>query len=197
MGRCYEFGVAVQDGCEHAMVVVAEGGACACSECGAHCTGQFNACSQIVSMPGYVPVGAPRTGRDEATAKSSVPAAPQPAPTLDPPRVPALREPPTPAMGAEIANVRSMLEALLDRPDRTADAVQAISHELAVRDEELADAFGRLTAAFERIGEQITADREAREQVVQAVRALADRIDSLEQSVQAKRNPIFGFRRDA
>ncbi|HVM07315.1 MAG TPA: hypothetical protein VM345_02540 [Acidimicrobiales bacterium] len=186
MGRCYEFGVAVEEGCEHAMVVIDDGGACGCAECGARCTGRFNACASIIAQPGYVPVNAPKVGApaaavEPATRTRSVP-----------------DEAPTPVrVQGEIVAVRSMLEALLDRPDRTADAVQLISHELAVRDQELASAFDRLTNAFERIADQVSEDRDAREQVVAAVRELAERIAALEETNKSKRNPLFGFRREA
>lgn len=55
MGRCYEFAVAINGGCEHAMVVTPEGGACECPSCGAHCTGKFGGCEAIVAVPGRVP----------------------------------------------------------------------------------------------------------------------------------------------
>lgn len=63
MGRCYEFGAVVVSGCDHPMVVVAEGGACACTECAAFCRGKFSGCPDIVARPGYVPVLAPKTVR--------------------------------------------------------------------------------------------------------------------------------------
>lgn len=63
MGRCYEFGAVVSQGCDHAMVVVAQGGACGCSQCGALCRGRFSGCPEIVARPGYIPVLAPRSPR--------------------------------------------------------------------------------------------------------------------------------------
>lgn len=59
MGRCYEFGPQIVEGCRHAMVVAEDGSACACPKCGAHCTGRFNACGTILAQPGHIPPGAP------------------------------------------------------------------------------------------------------------------------------------------
>jgi hypothetical protein len=59
MGRCYEFGVLVGEGCQHAMVVPASGGRCECEACGVACTGKFAACASILAQPGYVPATAP------------------------------------------------------------------------------------------------------------------------------------------
>src|SRR5688572_23223867 len=58
MGRCYEFGVAVAEGCEHAMVVTPEGGACQCRGCGVRCEGRFPGCAAIVAIPNRVPPAA-------------------------------------------------------------------------------------------------------------------------------------------
>lgn len=59
MGRCYEFGVVVGAGCEQPMVVTAEGGACACPDCGTVCRGRFDGCASVLARPGYSPLGAP------------------------------------------------------------------------------------------------------------------------------------------
>ena len=59
MGRCYEFGVLVGEGCEHAMVVPGSGQRCECATCGVTCTGKFAACETIIAKPGYVPATAP------------------------------------------------------------------------------------------------------------------------------------------
>src|SRR5947208_2289691 len=77
MGRCYEFGVAVVEGCEHAMVVSAEGGACQCSVCGAHCPGRFEGCEAIVAVPGRVPPLAPEWST-AACRGEAMPVAPPP-----------------------------------------------------------------------------------------------------------------------
>lgn len=59
MGRCYEFGAAINSACEHAMVVDEDGGRCGCATCGATCLGRFAGCADIISRPGFVPVTAP------------------------------------------------------------------------------------------------------------------------------------------
>ncbi len=59
MGRCYEFGVEIHAGCEHAMVVTAEGGACECKVCSTVCPGRFAGCAAVVAIPGRVPPSAP------------------------------------------------------------------------------------------------------------------------------------------
>ena len=64
MGRCYEFGVVIAEGCDHVMVVPAEGGKCVCSGCGTDCLGRFNGCASIISQPGYVPLLAPESARE-------------------------------------------------------------------------------------------------------------------------------------
>src|SRR5689334_10238395 len=73
MGRCYEFGVSIADGCEHAMAVADEGGYCHCTACGSRCDGRFRACAEVVAKPGYVPVAAPKVapaaGRAISTAR--------------------------------------------------------------------------------------------------------------------------------
>ena len=59
VGRCYAFAAVITEGCDHAMRVSADGGACECPTCGAHCPGRFPACESIVQKPGYVPANAP------------------------------------------------------------------------------------------------------------------------------------------
>ena len=59
MGQCYEFGVAIHEGCGHAMRVGDDGGACVCPTCGAYCEGRFAGCGPILEQAGYVPVTAP------------------------------------------------------------------------------------------------------------------------------------------
>lgn len=76
MGRCYEFGTAINPDCDHGMVVVDEGGACRCPICGTLCRGKFAGCAEIVSRPGYASPLAPPRPRGAAVAGTSV---------LDPP----------------------------------------------------------------------------------------------------------------
>lgn len=59
MGRCYEFGAAIHAGCERAMIVTAEGGACECDVCGTLCPGRFSGCAEVVAIPRRVPPSAP------------------------------------------------------------------------------------------------------------------------------------------
>jgi hypothetical protein len=59
MGRCYEFGTVIVDGCDHAMRVADAGGACICPTCGAHCEGRYKGCVPILQHAGYVPSTAP------------------------------------------------------------------------------------------------------------------------------------------
>ena len=78
MGRCYEFGVVITEGCDHTMTVPDEGGRCVCNSCGADCLGRFNGCASIISRPGYVPLLAPASAREHAPeppAEAETPAA--------------------------------------------------------------------------------------------------------------------------
>ena len=59
MGRCYEFAAEIEAGCDHAMRVSDEGGACECPSCGARCEGRFDLCASVLERPGYVPANAP------------------------------------------------------------------------------------------------------------------------------------------
>ena len=206
MGRCYEFGVSVHDGCEQAMVVAHEGGHCTCAACGAACPGRFKGCAIVVAQPGYVPLSAPVWARPGAAAAppDALPARlgsspPQGQPDWDaavePAQVdPPMREPATLALRQELTTVRSLLEALLDRPERAVDAVQALNHQLAVRDGELGESFDRLTEAYQRLTNELVADREARQALVAAVDRVAERLASVE---EAQGRPLFGFRRPA
>lgn len=67
MGRCYEFGVVIHEGCEHTMVVSPEGGACLCGSCGASCTGRFRGCDAVLALPGHIPIAAPEPSRLTST----------------------------------------------------------------------------------------------------------------------------------
>jgi hypothetical protein len=65
MGRCYEFGVAVHEGCEQAMVVPPEGGKCVCPTCEVECLGKFEGCEAVISRPFYIPPSAPEWARPD------------------------------------------------------------------------------------------------------------------------------------
>ncbi len=113
MGQCYEFGVAIHEGCGHAMRVSDDGGACVCPTCGAYCEGRFAACGPILEQPGYVPVTAPRWAV-ECTER------PEPEPTLVPVRRPtangrvAAHDEALPRVGAELDAIRGELRALVE-----------------------------------------------------------------------------------
>lgn len=107
MGRCYEFGVEIQAGCEQAMVVTAAGGACECRDCSTTCPGRFAGCATVVANPGRVPPSAPSwavPGGDQSTRRDPSHSRPVtrsragdvPTPVPGPP---AARRP-APAMGA-------------------------------------------------------------------------------------------------
>ena len=196
MGRCYEFGPVITEGCDHAMVVSPEGGACVCGECGARCLGRFKACGPILAQPGYVPVTAPRHTAKAAAANVPVPLlgdSPAPAaPDLAMPAVERVAPASRPAEVPRMADIVPLFEALLDRPDRTNELVAQLRHELATRDDELGDAFDRLTEAHARIAEELAADREARERLVAAVETLSERLARIEDKTS---RPLFGVRR--
>lgn len=189
MGRCYEFGAEIHAGCEFAMVVAAEGGRCECAGCGAVCPGRFNGCPSVTSKPGYSPKGAPVATEGVRT--------PEPIRASGVPEQPVLDRPaPSASLAAmnvpELAEVRSLLDELLERPDRAVEAVERLDHGLAVRDRELADAFERLTETYEKFIAELRSDREAREQVAAAVESLGERLRAVEQLL-AERPSLRAF----
>ncbi|MGI8685799.1 MAG: hypothetical protein ACR2MO_12065 [Acidimicrobiales bacterium] len=112
MGRCYEFGVEIHAGCEHAMVVTAEGGACECNVCSTVCPGRFAGCAAVVAIPGRVPPSAPAWATPSAgeSDRHRQPAPPRPLrPSAEHAAAQAVRngaplarrapEPPPPAVG--------------------------------------------------------------------------------------------------
>lgn len=199
MGRCYEFGVSITAGCEHAMVVGPEGGYCQCPSCGKQCPGQFKACAQVVAIPNYVPPGAP-TGAQAATlTRRDALAVPQsrnlavdaPAPTVAAPELaaaptpapqPVYVEPSGRASSQEVAELRALVEVLLDRPDGSLVAVEALRQELASRDADLVQTFERLTDAYQRLTNAVRADHAAREALAGTVDRLSQRIEALHPS---------------
>jgi len=113
MGQCYEFGVAIHEGCGHAMRVSDDGGACVCPTCGAYCEGRFAACGPILERAGYVPVTAPRWAV-LCTER------PEPEPTPLPVRGPTTKgrvaadDEALPQVGAELDAIRDELRALVE-----------------------------------------------------------------------------------
>lgn len=198
MGRCYEFGAVVHEGCGHAMVVTDAGGACGCAVCGALCEGRFKGCAQVVAQPGYVPVSAPAWARPGAEVDPAVPpAATPPSRRRNGSSVPSEVAPPTwrvsttEPLGVELlpsqpASIRRA-DRPGERPDRAAGAIEVLQRQLQERDVELAEAFGRLSDAYTALTEELAFEREARVRLVNAVHDLSTRID------QASR-PIFGLK---
>lgn len=225
MGRCYEFGVVIAGGCDHAMVVSPEGGACVCGTCGAACTGRFRGCDAILAMPGHVPVAAPKVDtRPESPAdvplplRTAGPTLPDAAPRLTMPSVggypqdqptphtsPIPQDQQSPSQGAgatlevvpanvpQLAEVVDLFERMLERPDRAVELISQLRSELGARDDELAAAFDRLTAAHQRVADELAAEREARERLITAVDQVAKRMAALE---ERSSRPLFpGLRR--
>jgi len=73
MGRCYEFGTSIVEGCDHAMVVTSTGGACVCVRCQTLCGGRFGGCTAIIAEPGRIPAYVPAWALDpDASALAPV-----------------------------------------------------------------------------------------------------------------------------
>jgi uncharacterized coiled-coil protein SlyX len=195
MGRCYEFGVVIQDECDHPMVVSPEGGACVCGSCGASCLGRFSGCAAILAMPGHVPIAAPRAAMTAKHARRTVPLRPPPSEEQAPevlamPALPAeLIETPAPTTApAPVDDVRlgdlvEVFRHALDRPDRAAALLVDLRQELVTRDAELAAAFDRLATQQDRLATELAADRVARECLVESMAEVTDRLQTIEKSL--------------
>jgi len=189
MGRCYEFGVSIEAGCEHTMAVAPEGGYCHCPECAVTCGGRFRACAEVVAQPGFIPLAAPPSSRSGRSTDVAVPRSPA--------RQPLHPESPLaaslPAQPAVLADVRSMLESLLERPDRAVQAIQMVNDTIATREDELLAAFERLTIAYQELTDEVRADHAAREQLVAAVERLSAQLALAEERRPLLRtNPFRG-----
>ena len=179
MGRCYEFGVTVEDGCDHAMVVSAEGGVCECSECGASCRGRFTGCEAVLARPGHVPIAAPRHLVDSHRPRSET----VPLLAADPSPGGAL----APSMAAEApghvparSDAMAALETLPKTVEALGEAIDALGDELRQRDDDLTAVFDRLSSAYERVARELASDRNARDRLVAAVEDLSRRVDALD-----------------
>ena len=150
MGRCYEFGVLVGEGCQHAMVVPPGGGHCHCETCGVQCTGKFAACTAIIAQPGYVPTTAPAW----AVARAD------PGPRVAPP------EPSTVPAPAGPQNAMDLTEL-----------VEGVSKQLAEHDTDLAT---RLDALAEQIDELQRQSAQLRAMLQVAVAQLANVVKRVE-----------------
>ncbi|MGH9177230.1 MAG: hypothetical protein ACRD0N_01560 [Acidimicrobiales bacterium] len=168
MGRCYEFGVLVGEGCEHAMVVPDPGGRCECATCGARCAGRFAACAAIIESPGYVPVTAPawavavgnRSDRAPLGAGSSA----------------------GPGLGAGVPAQPEPAEAAAD----LVGALEGVAKQLAEHDVELAT---RLDSLAERVAElqrQVTGQESGLQAVLARLAAVDRKLDEL------PFGPLFG-----
>lgn len=165
MGRCYEFGVLVGKGCEHAMVVPDAGGRCECATCAVVCTGKFAACAAITDHPGYVPSTAPAWAVAVGT----------PAPPTPPPSAPGTDPGPSLA-GPPVGNVPGAL-------------VEAVTTQLADRDIELR---ARIDALAEMVDDL---RRQSAEQAASLQAALTNVADLMNRLDEARPAPLFGFPR--
>lgn len=148
MGRCYEFGVVVGEGCDHAMVVPAGGGRCQCATCGVACTGKFTACAAIIDQPGHVPSTAPAWavavgGPRPEPAPPPLPAgpAPRPAPEL------------TELVEAVAKQIAEHDVELVNRIDDLAARVAELQRQGAQQAASLQAALARLADVVERVVE--------------------------------------------
>lgn len=173
MGRCYEFGVLVGDGCEHAMVVPAGGGRCECATCGVSCTGKFAACTAIIDQPGYVPSTAP--------AWAVAIGAPAPAPVPD--------EPVLPASPAAESRAPRPPSATAPAGDLT-ELIEAVAKQLSEHDVDLVTRIDALAGQVGALQRQSASQSAALEAVVAALNELVKRLDE-----SSRPAPLFGFPR--
>lgn len=178
MGRCYEFGVSISDGCEQAMFVPPEGGRCVCIGCGAPCHGQFRGCSAIISKPGYVPAIAPKWARGPRPPATAT----RPIPDGDTTSAQAQAPAPTAVPAPKLEEFLPLIDA-------------AIRREFAARDHELVEALARLGKALAQARLDLAAQQ-------QAMTDLTRRIEALEQPpakpepAPAQPWPVLGARPD-
>jgi hypothetical protein len=176
MGRCYEFGVAIGDGCEHAMVVSDGGGACGCAACGATCGGRFRSCAEVTSTPGYIPLAAPAWAHPGGTGVMPVPESPLQQ------GFPASRRPtaetaavPVASLGDDVTRIHTSLDRLAVRQERTAAEVAGIDRDLLRRDRDLAARLEGLARSIEETRLELRSLRESTADLVAAVAALSAR----------------------
>lgn len=197
MGRCYEFGVSVDEACEHAMSVVADGGSCECTVCDARCPGRFAGCAQVVDQPGYVPVLAPAWARS-GTASAA------PAPELAPPRPvhrPVVRDleagrPARPVgdVESELAVIRELVEKLLDRPP-AGDEFGGFRAVLDERDTELTAMFERFLAVHGQLTTQVEQTTAAQARLAELLGRLERRLATIEELLTNRSGVIDWLRR--
>ncbi len=170
MGRCYEFGVVIGAGCDHAMVVPAGGGRCECRSCGAVCTGRFDGCAAIVSQPGYVPVVAPAWAVEVSPAEPSALARAETGVEIV---VPEGRH------GDEGLGVLvERMDESLRRAGEPAARLEQLAAEVAARDEIIAEAFEAMNAAYRELAAELRS-------LADAQRALAEATGKIEAALEA------------
>lgn len=188
MGRCYEFGVSIDGGCEHAMSVVAEGGACECQVCAAHCPGRFAGCAQVVARPGYVPSLAPAWARSGEQAPPPQPALEAPRRSVPPPvRVAPERQPDRPvgALESELAVIRELVEKLLDAGAGETD-LAALHAGLQARDDALTEVFDRLTAAHAELTAEVRKSSASQDRLAELTARLDGRLGQIEEQLATR-----------
>ena len=182
MGRCYEFGAIIHEGCDHAMVVSSEGGTCVCNTCGSSCPGRFSGCGSILAQPGYVPVLAPRWATDpsvERPAHASTLVLDTPAPTTSTANATngvAKAEVVAPAQ--QQVRILELLESM-SRSDEVQELFTELRESLQGRDVELAQTFERLEKAYERMTETVAEVADQQQRLFNALAALEGRVDTL------------------
>lgn len=212
VGHCYEFGVAVDASCGHAMIVAPEGGACVCSTCNAHCEGRFPACAGIIARPGYVPAVAPgwAVGQmDLVAAEADDLASPPPFPVLVSVGDGGLIGAPVEEVESEatlVEVVRGELTAAREEMQATLDrvvgemrdemhvtlegvALERARREHEERDRDLAGVLERVALAFGALTERLEADRAERAGLVDMVGRLAELLSAAEPGAAARARP--------
>ena len=178
MGRCYEFGPLIGEGCEHTMVVAAEGGHCECPSCGVTCPGRFAGCAAVVAKPGYVPVLAPKVApTPSALAPTTTAVVVDHIDTVDT-RLP---------NGSALANGSAPSEV-----QRLAEELRAA---LATRDGQLLETLRRLEDAYTELATEVAALRTDQDKLRELLEAQPEEpakpSDAAERSLASMRG-LFG-----
>jgi hypothetical protein len=169
MGRCYEFGVSIREGCEHAMVVPADGGRCVCVSCDTACPGRFKGCVAVISQPGYVPVTAPAWSLHRDLSKD--PAVPVGAPSIDEGR--------TGVASASHAEPASPAGSPSFDPDVVVALVEDLGKQIARRDAELGALFDRFVEEFQKLRDEVARQSESVALLRHRTDDVASRLDTI------------------
>ena len=162
MGRCYEFGVSIREGCEHAMVVPAEGGRCECVGCGTSCPGRFKGCGRVIAQPGYIPSTAPGWSLTPPEEPAAVVAA---VPT------PLVPSPPSPVEDV-VVGTPAQLETVID-------LIEDVAKQISARDSELAALFDRFVEEFRGLRQQVLEQNQQITALGQRVVVMEERFDTI------------------